>query len=176
MTAFRTCKNCIREAAPCERRDALKASLRGLSVTSVKHRCAGRQPLFSAGQRVSVTWPVGDFDEGYSDETWGATVIKEVGPRFLIKVDDANSDCDTPAKGYVKNPSLFAKTTAARLTALDEPIQAICPTCDRVGLGAYGESGCYGQPASPGVWGYRPTGCLALTIAKATTPTSGEAQ
>lgn len=164
MTAFRTCKNCVADGA-CELRDALKRSLVGLGVTSVKHRCAARRPVFVSGQRVSVSWPVGDFDEGYSNESWTATVIKESAPRFLIKVDDADSDCGTPAKEYLKNPSLFARVVAGRLTPIDEPIQPICPACERVGDGAFAEGGCYGRIGTPPFSGYRPHRCAAIAKA-----------
>lgn len=167
MTVFRTCKNCVREKEPCERRDGLRASLAGLGVTSVKHACKLREPLFAVGQRVTVTWPV-VLDEEWireaNEETWPATVLKESGSRFLIQVDDTASNHETPAKEYVKNPSLFARTTAARLRPLDEPARDVCPACHRVGAGGFGEGGCYGYDAKAGGgFAHRPRGCAALS-------------
>ena len=121
MTAFPTCKNCVLEKLPCERRETVKRGIAGLGVTSAKILCKVRQPRFVAGQRVTVTWPVPDEDDEYhnyaTDNTWPATVIGEVRTRFLIKVDDVLSDHEIPAGEYVKNATLYAKVPACRLAA-----------------------------------------------------------
>ena len=163
MTAFRTCKNCVLEKAPCARRDAIKRAIAGIGITSVKVLCKDRSPRFHAGQRVSVTWPVPNCDdpEYYSatEESWPATVVSEVGSRFLIKVDDVRSDNDTPAGGYLRNASLYAKVSAQKLKPLDEPIQLVCAICGRVGLGEVGEGGCHVDAQARG---WRPKGCAAF--------------
>jgi len=162
MTVFRTCKNCVREKEPCERRDDLRTSLAGLGVTSVKLRCKERRPLYGTGQRVLTTWTVGDPESYYQDateEAWPATVIKESGSQFLLKVDEADSDHGTPAKGYFKSASLYIKARVGRIAPLDEPTCVVCPTCARVGAGGAGEGGCYGYEGQRPE--HLPFGCLA---------------
>ncbi len=136
MTAYRTCHNCALANAPCARRAAIAEGLSGLNVTSVKFRCAERVPLFTRGQRVTVTWNVPQKDEpGYEDwaqESWPATVIAERGSKFQIVVDDVDSDEGTPARSWMKNPTLHAKVTVAKLQPLNEPARDLCLDCDGV--------------------------------------------
>lgn len=162
MTAFPTCKNCVLEKQPCERRNGVRLTIKGLGITSAKLKCPDRAPLYVPGQRVSVTWPVADADDEYHNhttlESWPATVVKEVRSRFVVKVDDILSDYETLASEFIKNPTLYAKVAVARLKPLDEPLQTVCAQCGRVGDGGYGEDGCYGQPEA---YGYTPQGCAS---------------
>lgn len=162
MTAFPTCKNCTLEKLPCARREAVKAGIAGLGITSVKILCSARTPVYVPGQRVTVTWPVPDGDDEYGAatlESWPATIIGEVRSRFLIKVDDVRSDNDTPASGFMKNKSLYAKVPALKLKPLDEPFQLVCRPCGRVGLGRLGTSGCQASGSS-----WVPQGCVAKDL------------
>lgn len=132
MTVYRTCRNCAHEREPCQQRENVRASLKGLGMTSVKFRCPDREPRFRRGQRVSVTWPVPD-DSGYDMptlETWPATVIRESGARFLVLIDDTDSDHETPATEYVKNPTLFARPAPNCVRPIDEPDVTLCMACD----------------------------------------------
>jgi hypothetical protein len=132
MTVYRTCMNCSTDRASCPRLAEIKASIKGASITSVKFRCAERAPIFRPGDRVLVTWPVMDESDGYyggGEESWPATVISEVGCRFLICVDDVDSDYGTSARGYVENDSLYAKVSALKLKRLDQPSRRVCGLC-----------------------------------------------
>lgn len=137
MTVYRTCHNCAVDRDECATRDIIKRSIAGLHITSVKFECENRNPLFRPGQRVSVTWPVnaaeGEYYEDYYEETWPATVIKEVGARFLICVDDVESDYETPARSYIKSDSLYCKVSAGKLKPLEEPKRSVCGLCGVVG-------------------------------------------
>lgn len=164
MTAYLTCRNCVLEKQFCQRRAHVKAAISGLGITSLKFRCPDRAPVFPTGCRVSVSWPVNGGDSeypSYENETWSATVVGDSRGRILIKVDDADSDYETPAKSYVKNPTLFARVSADRLRLLDEPDRDVCPSCQRVDGGGIGENGCYAYAASKPFHGYRPGGCIA---------------
>lgn len=152
MTYYSTCANCAADKELCVRRAEIRTAIRGTGITSAKFRCAGRQPLFHAGQRVSVTWPNGEYDE---NESWPATIITEVGTRFLISVDDTPGDLETPARDYVKNERLFAKVSPAKLLALDEPDRAICAFCST----APGDGQC---PEIGKGWGGNPPSCLLV--------------
>ena len=153
MTYMRTCYNCKLATLPCERRDDVKAQIKGMGITSIKFKCDQREPLFAVGQRVSVTWPVsyGGGGEDYECglETWPATVVSERAPRFLICVDDVESDCGTPMADYMK-AGPFAKVPASRLEPLDEPPGEVCTMCHNIGPDF---AGCYSSP------GYKAFGC-----------------
>jgi len=122
----------------------MAAGIRGLGVTSIKFNCPDRKPKFAPGQRVSVSWPVHDggaYDEDpWNLETWPATVSGESGKKFVIRVDDVDSDFDTPARSYIKNDTLYCKVSAAKLVPLDEPAQNICKRCGEIG--GLGLKGC----------------------------------
>ena len=153
MPYLRTCYNCKLASAPCERRDAVKAQIKGMGITSIKFKCDQREPLFAVGQRVSVTWPVSYGGGEYYEcglETWPATVVAERAPRFLICVDEVESDHGTPRAEYLK-AGPYAKVPAGRLDPLDEQSREVCPTCHELGPDV---PGCYAQP------GYKPFGCI----------------
>jgi hypothetical protein len=162
MTHYRTCRHCILERKPCDRRAAVAASVKGLGLTSVGFRCAHKAPLFRNGQRVSVTWPVYSEDWRYEDgcslESWPATVIQKTDKGFLILVDDVDSDHETPARSYIKNTNLFCNVRPWRLEGLDEPDRAICRHCGNPSSADGSVPGCDGL----GPWGGRlPPLCLA---------------
>ena len=162
MTVFRTCKNCALEKTTCARREAVKAGLVGLGVTSVKIACKERKPVFVPGQRVLSTWtvPTGDW-ESANEENWPATVIKEIGAKFQLKIDDTLSDGETLASEYFKNTSLYVKARVGKIAPLNEPSRMVCTTCGRVGNGQPGEGGCYAHPPEGFAPGWTPYGCMA---------------
>lgn len=49
MTAFPTCKNCVLEKQPCERRAAVKLAIAGLGITSAKLLCKAREQILRRG-------------------------------------------------------------------------------------------------------------------------------
>lgn len=130
MTSYITCINCAADKNGCARRAAVRTAIKGAGVTSVKFRCADRQSMFRPGQRVGITWTVGG--DGYElDETWPATVIAETGTRFLVHIDDVESDEGTPARDFINNERLFVKVSPSRLRPLDEPDRTVCKWCQR---------------------------------------------
>jgi len=137
MAYYRTCFNCLDRHTKCETREQIKRSLAGLSVTSIAFRCPDRKPVFTPGERAQVTWHVYPedwaYEDGASPESWPATVVQEVGTKFVIKVDDVESDCGTPARDYVKNQNLYCKVSASKLTRLDEPFREFCAKCGEIG-------------------------------------------
>lgn len=128
MAVYRNCSNCALASFPCSRREEIRAVIKSAGITSVKFRCQDRLAIYQPGQRVSITWPVYD-DEDLGPESWPATIIEEVGTRFLILVDDVDSSHGTPAREYVKNERLFAKVSAAKLKPINEPARVICKFC-----------------------------------------------
>lgn len=133
MAYYGTCRHCALERAPCARRESVAASIKGLGLTSVKFRCSLKTPLFRDGQRVAVTWPVKPddwaWDEGFSLETWPATVVSKSMKGFVILVDDVPSDYETPAREYIQSTNLFCNVRPSRLKAIDEPDRVMCLHC-----------------------------------------------
>jgi hypothetical protein len=162
MAVYRTCTNCARAKSPCVRRDEISKAIKGASITSVKFLCADRIALFLPGQRVAVTWPVSLDGEAAVDESWGATVISENGSRFLIAVDDAESDNETPIGEFLRNERLFAKVSPSKLRALDEAPRAICGWCQRAPApGEVCTNKVGWEPSTP-------PNCLAIKLAEST--------
>ncbi|WP_298164997.1 hypothetical protein [Novosphingobium sp.] len=131
MTSYSTCINCAADKATCERREQVRAAIKGSGITSVKFKCDKRQSMFHVGQRVAITWEVSTEADYSLDETWPGTVVRENGTRFVVAVDDVPSDEGTPARDYIRNDRLFVKVSPQRLRALDEPDRPICNFCER---------------------------------------------
>lgn len=148
MTVYRTCHNCAVDAGDCPTRKALRVALAGHRVTSVKHRCAERVPLFAPGNRVTVTWTIDEVadhpdNDGYGPprwvaHTWPATVVAEKGGKFIICVDDVDSDGEYPASEWLKTASRYAKVVAGKLKPLDEPKRLVCECGEVAGSGFVG--------------------------------------
>lgn len=154
MAAYPTCNGCAIDKASCARRNSLRSAVKGLGLTSVRFKCADRVSLYQPGERVSVTWPV-LFDDEWTNETWPATVIQDAADgKFVIRVDNVDSDYETPASEYMKNASRFAKVSKAKLAKLDEPARNICASC-----GAYTAEEIAAECYSVAHWN-EPTGCL----------------
>lgn len=151
MTAYRPCHNCVRAKSDCERRDQIRRGIAGLGITALKFACTDRAPLFQPGARVAVTWPVPQCDEpgyqDYAEEMWPATVIAESGSRFIISVDDVPSDEGTPARGFITNPSLYAKVSSGKLRPINEPCRIVCGICGIVSGASLDE--CYQNGTAP---------------------------
>lgn len=127
MTYYRPCKSCSVDRAACARRAEIKAGLARLGVTAVSFICRDRQPLFRIGQRVSVTFEV-PSEWGGDLETWPATIIAESLPKYTIRVDNVNSDFDTPADEYF-NQRRYCRVSVLKLSPIPEPDRKICKHC-----------------------------------------------
>lgn len=134
MANYRTCHNCRTDRNECANLARIKQAVAGLHVTSIKFNCPDRAPLYRTGDRVVVSWLVSSsvddyYQNEYSQEIWPATVIKEIGPKFLILVDDVDSDEGTPARSYIMSDTLYCKVSSGKLKPLDEPKRAVCGLC-----------------------------------------------
>lgn len=130
MTSYSTCRNCAVDKTLCARRYQIQHAIKGAGITAVKFRCLDRQALYRKGQRVEITWPVYADGEYPCDESWPGTVIGESGSKFLVTVDDVDSDNGTPARDYIKNERLFVRVSASRIAPSDQPDRAICSWCE----------------------------------------------
>ena len=171
MAYFYPCKNCAFEKVACEKRDAMRASLKGLGVTSVKFKCALRRPLFEPGQRVCFEWTLyHGGDDIYHDVTseklvFRGTVAGEAkrGLRVTVRVDQHHDSYDYDPKEIFQNGGDAVNVKPSDLSKLAEPARAMCPSC----LKYEGETGRCQAHFGRGWDRYVPDGCFD---AKATTP------
>lgn len=73
MTYFHTCRSCVLDGA-CTFQADLKASITGLGIRSLKHRCAHRVDLFKPGDPVMVktipTYDRGEYGDDQVPKHW----------------------------------------------------------------------------------------------------------
>tara|TARA_R100000687_G_scaffold31512_1_gene26143 strand:- start:241 stop:753 length:513 start_codon:yes stop_codon:yes gene_type:complete len=144
VTHYRTCNGCILEGKKCERREALRDSIKGLGVTSIKFNCAARSPLYHTGQRVSFQWwALGEPDhygecDSYELRFLG-TVISETanGNAYVVKVDageSLESDEDPLlAEDVFRNKDLIIKVKRRKMRPTGEPSVVACAVCAGIG-------------------------------------------
>ena len=131
MTRYVNCFNCAVETAACPRRAEIRRALSGTHIYSVKFKCDSRQPMFSAGQRVVFHWTWWDDGDGYPVE-FHATVLREVGSKFVVQVDRGQSSSDDGVMSedvFRKNDQLLIKVRPSHMRALEEPPRRTCQTC-----------------------------------------------
>ncbi len=137
MASYTTCRGCSLDKASCQKRKDVRTAIKMLGVTAIKFKCSLRKPLFECGDRVSVTWNIiNPHDEGpygqliWEEHIWPATIIQEAyDGKYVILVDDVDSDEEMPAKEWIKNENLFCKVRASKLKLLDEARRGICSLC-----------------------------------------------
>lgn len=54
MTHFHACTGCALKGKPCASREALAAAVKGLGVSSIRHRCKVRVPTYEPGAAVLI--------------------------------------------------------------------------------------------------------------------------
>ena len=125
----------------CDRLAEIKTALKGLSVTSVKFKCAKRRPKFVVGNRVLVTLPFyevygpqGETDTHLID--FKGTVIcerKTLG-NYKVKIDDGP---DADDGNYISPEDLKTETgyvavKGVHIAPLNERNREVCPECQAV--------------------------------------------
>lgn len=101
MTTFSTCTGC-KAKGDCEHAAAIKKAVKGMFVTSIKHRCAHRDPLFKPGDPVTVeTWScMNDPDAGM--EYFPGIFIAQKATKAICFIKPGTDGFETAGKGYVK--------------------------------------------------------------------------
>lgn len=134
MTAFPTCHTCALPAATCQTREALKAAITGLGLTSVKHRCASYAPAFMPGDAVKVetyAWFHRD-GEGTSPKLWfPGHFIRLVGQRALVFVSHEAVSLNGDGVEFEPNGNGYLKVPMGRVRHRDaEPVDVTaCTWC-----------------------------------------------
>lgn len=142
MTHLSVCTGCASQALACPTRDKLRAAVRGLGVTSIRHRCHERIPLYAPGAPVLVktsAWLSRDDAESVDvpPKTWfpgffirqkGNSAIAFIRPGTMEAYDDSGHTFETIGEGFVKVP--FARVMPR---GDDKPIPVDeCRLCGRI--------------------------------------------
>lgn len=123
MTVFRTCHTCAKPAAACDALGALKASIAGLGLTSVKHRCAGYAPAFMPGDAVKVetlAWFHNDDDP--PPKLWfPGHFVRLAGQRAIVFVPKGAEDLNCEDVRFEPHGNGYLKVPLSRVAHRDAP-------------------------------------------------------
>lgn len=175
MAYFYTCRGCKFDDGNCQKKAGVRATIKGLGITSLKMRCGEREGHFQLGQRVSFPWRVfGEMDQyGDPDETQATflgTIGWEASPtKYVVRVDSgkcvrmADAEWDkVTAESTFTSPNLIIKVKTSDLSLTDDPPKDMCLSCLRYD----DEDGCHGY-GMLGHWdSYWPTECPRKPDAK----------
>lgn len=160
MTHFRTCRTCAKPPETCERRAELKAKLRGLGVTSLKHRCDGFEPAFVAGDAVRVNtlaWFAKGEESPPPRLDFPGHFVSFVGGKALVFVPAKAEDMNGEGVEFEPSGNGYLKVPLSRLSPRDAPAADI-KQCRWCGAMPALDSGCGYDPH------YTPSGyCLKAT-------------
>lgn len=135
MSSYRTCFGCQLRGKPCPTRAVIADAIKGLGIQSLRHKCAGRRPLFAIGQPVwleTVYAVDGDGDEnGTFRDSFAGHVVKDLGSKALVFVPPGTLGRDDPHEDYAfaSKTGGFCKVSLKKLTAREGDVEAICDGC-----------------------------------------------
>lgn len=133
MTAYRTCSGCMSQGKPCATKETMRASIKGLGITSVKWKCADRVSRFKIGDAVwaNTYSSYGNReDDGAAMALFPAIVTDVIGSRAIVYINNGVlSECEDyefEAKG-----NGFCGIPFGRLQPRNAAPQSICKECRR---------------------------------------------
>lgn len=164
MAYLHTCVGCLFQGAACTARDVLKIRIKGLGITSIRHRCPVRAPRYSAGHAVMIhTYDSKDDPDSVVMQWWPGWFISQKGTKaicFIRPKTEVGGYEFSPqhSNGFVKVPLSRVKIGAHDRVELD-----ICRFCN-------------GYPALDSCWGCDPkyAGADCLKRATPTHPATGD--
>lgn len=141
MTYFRTCIGC-KSREDCPTKDALKASIKGLGLTSIKHRCKNRVEMFQKGDPVVVRTYSGYSEP--SDSGYGNDAVHDDYPGYFIRQNAAKAlvivkpgthghDYGESFPFLPKNASGYLSIPLSRIRANPEGERVSMDECQRCG-------------------------------------------
>lgn len=111
MTYFSTCTGCGVARSDCQTLIAVKKAIAGLRITTVRHRCAQREPMYRPGDAVwikTVAWQGGDEEPPLCEFPGVFIEQKQRKAIAFIKPGSLDGSGDevfsTDGRGYVKVP------------------------------------------------------------------------
>lgn len=132
---YRTCFGCVHGAGACQVREAVKAQVSGLGVTSLKWKCKWKRLAFQPGDAVFVE-TIGYQPEGEEDFYLGsypATVIQIKGSKLICFIEPGVED-ETHGIPFEpkNNGNGHVKVPMARVTKRDAIRESVCGYCNRI--------------------------------------------
>lgn len=133
MTFYRTCTGCISAGQPCSAKDALRKTLKGLGVTSVKWNCADRVARFQVGNLVWAD-TVADRnevdDDGYPFRAeFPGVVVDAAGTKPLVFIDPGVKSNSHEYEFVAGSSNGFCRIPLSRLKAREGEKQQVCASC-----------------------------------------------
>lgn len=137
VTFYHACTGCVLQGKPCDSRDAVRARLKGIGVTSIKWRCWARSDRFKVGDPVwalTVDGGVVSGDEGEPiRDHFPGTVIRLLGAKALVFIPPGARGRDEECT-FTSNCHGFCKLPLSRLSPRDGPAEEICRSCEQPAL------------------------------------------
>ena len=134
MAHYAPCLKC-KFKTNCDHRNKIQSAIAGLSVTSIKFKCAGRETVFQPGDRVEVKITISPAEVDWPPEStsFNGTIIREAkGTRYIVRIDDGESIDGEHTSPDDLNGNGYAKLAASKITSIDERRLTVCPICDGV--------------------------------------------
>ncbi len=142
MTVLFTCRSCMHKGA-CEIQTRVLVAVKGLGVSSLKHRCAKHEPPYRAGQAVwafvmDAPWSV--YEESYGEpvRAWFPghfiSVSSKGNSRALVVIEAGAEPREQPRRGddvdfQPVHQKGICKVTWSRIETREAPDAALCPKC-----------------------------------------------
>lgn len=135
---YRTCIGCISEKQPCQARDKLRATLKGLGVTSIKWKCRARWPRFEVGDPVWAL-TVANTSGGEVDDDgqalrdyFPAVAIRACGTKMLVRIEPGAAGRGDFGDGVKFDPthSGYCKIPLSRISAREGEREQVCRYCE----------------------------------------------
>jgi hypothetical protein len=132
---YRTCTGCVHSSGFCQAREDVKATVKGIGVTSLKWKCKWKRPVYQPGDAVFVE-TIGYEPEGDEDVFIGsfpATVIQTKGSKLVCFIEPGVEDeiqgvpfePKAHGNGHVKVPMI-------RVTKREGIRESVCEFCNRI--------------------------------------------
>ena len=143
MAYFKSCIGCISKNSECTERNAIAAAIKGLRITSVKHTCKSRIPIYQSGQKILVltctkdAYANADHDDygraEYSLNWYPAIFIDQLGSKALAFIKEGQEPIDNDEPFESKNGSGFVKVPFSRTKPSEDKELIEIVSCDHCG-------------------------------------------
>lgn len=129
-----SCNGCVLQKQDCPTRDAFRAAVKGLKITTVRFRCVARRTEFPVGTPVWVE-TVDDYsvppEEQYRGQFPGVVVRDLMGPRAVAFIRPGAAARDDEQIGFTPNARGFCKVPLNRLSRREGDPVRVCTSCEQ---------------------------------------------
>lgn len=119
---FLTCHTCAIPAATCPTKAALRDSLRGFGITTLRHRCLKYRPAFEPGEAIKVTtlaWLHRDDDDPPPKLAFPGHFIRMDKTKALVFVPAGTEDLNGEGVTFEPSSNGYLKVPLARVAHRD---------------------------------------------------------